>query len=90
MALATKPLRIFALDHAPVRLIAEIEQRSPADVVHAALVQYLQMHKDELADVFTATQRAIAAGDLETLGQIAASSAQAQADAAMARLEALE
>jgi len=90
MALATKPLRIFESDHAPVRLIAEIEQRSPADVVHAAIVEYLQRHRDELAEVFTATQRAIAAGDLDGLSRIAAGAAQAQADAAIARLEALQ
>jgi len=40
-ALATKALRIYESDHVPLRLIAEVEGRGPADVVHAALEEYL-------------------------------------------------
>ena len=86
MAVRTKPVRIFETDHAPLRLLAELEQRSPQEVFHAALAEYLQSHRDELATAFADTQRAIASGDLDTLTAQLASSAEAQADALMATL----
>jgi hypothetical protein len=86
MAVRTKPLRIFETDHAPLRLLAELEHRSPQEVFHAALAQYLETHRDELAVVFSDTQRAIASGDLDALTAQLAASAEAQADALMASL----
>jgi hypothetical protein len=86
MALRTKPIRIFESDHAPLRLLAELGRRSPQEVFHAALAEYLESHRDELAAVFTETQRAIAAGDLDALTAQLAASAEAQADALMATL----
>jgi hypothetical protein len=86
LAVRTKPLRIFETDHAPLRLLAELERRSPQDVFHAALAQYLETHRDELAVVFSDTQRAIASGDLDALTAQLAASAEAQADALMASL----
>jgi hypothetical protein len=86
MAVRTKPVRIFESDHGPLRLLAELEQRSPQEVFHAALAEYLESHRDELAAVFTETQRAIAAGDLEALTAQLTASADAQADALMATL----
>jgi hypothetical protein len=80
-------MRIFESDHAPLRLLAELERRSPQEVFHAALAEYLESHRDDLAAVFTETQRAIAAGDLDALTELAAS-AEAQADALMATLPA--
>jgi hypothetical protein len=86
VAVRTKPVRIFESDHAPLRLLAELERRSPQEVFHAALAEYLESHRDELAAVFTETQRAIAAGDLDVLTAQLAASAEAQADALMATL----
>lgn len=86
MAVRTKPLRIFETDHAPLRLLAELERRSPQEVVHSALAEYLDGHRDQLAAVFTETQRAIAAGDLEALTAQLAASAEAQADALLETL----
>ncbi len=86
MAVRTKPLRIFETDHAPLRLLAELEHRSPQEVFHAALAQYLETHRDELAVVFSDTQRAIASGDLDALTAQLAASAEAQAVALMASL----
>lgn len=86
MAVRTKPLRIFETDHAPLRLLAELERRSPQDVFHAALAEYLEKHRDELVVVFSDTQRAIASGDLDALTAQLAASAEAQADALMASL----
>jgi hypothetical protein len=84
MPVRTKPVRIFASDHAPLRLLAELEQRSPQEVFHAALAEYLESHRDELATVFADTQRAIASGDLDALTAQLAASSEAQADALMA------
>lgn len=86
MAVRTKPVRIFETDHAPLRLLAELEQRSPQEVFHAALAEYLESHREQLAAVFTEAQRAIAAGDLEALTAQLTASAEAQADALMATL----
>lgn len=69
-ATATSPIRIFETDHQPLRLIAEAQGKRPAEVVHAALLEYLGNHSEELSDVFAATQRAIAAGDLDALIEI--------------------
>jgi hypothetical protein len=88
VAVRTKPVRIFEADHAPLRLLAELEQRSPQHVFHAALAEYLESHRDELVAVFTETQRAIASGDLEALTAQLAASAESQADALMATLPA--
>jgi len=86
MALRTKPVRIFEADHAPLRLLAELERRSPQDVFHAALAEYLESHRHELVAVFTETQRAIASGDLDALTAQLAASAESQADALMTTL----
>lgn len=82
----TKPIRIFETDHAPLRLLAELEQRSPQEVFHTALAEYLRSHRDELATAFGDAQRAIASGDLDALTAQLASSADAQADALTATL----
>jgi len=86
MAVRTKPVRIFESDHSPLRLLAELERRSPQEVFHTALAEYLESHRDELATVFADTQRAIASGDLDGLTAQLAASAEAQADALMATL----
>lgn len=86
MAVRTRPVRIFEGDHAPLRLLAELERRSPQEVFHAALAEYLESHRDRLAAVFTDAQRAIAAGDLDALTAQLESSAESQADALMATL----
>lgn len=86
MTVRTKPVRIFECDHAPLRLFAELERRSPQEVFHAALAEYLVSHRDELVAVFADTQRAIAAGDLDGLTAQLTESAEAQADALMATL----
>jgi hypothetical protein len=86
---ATKPVRIFEADHGPLRLIAQVEDRTAADVVHSALAEYLTSHRERLAEVFSATQRAIAAGDLEALVEIASRSVEAQVDAVMSDLDRL-
>jgi len=90
MAVRTKPLRIFESDHAPLRLLAELAQRSPQEVFHTALAEYLDSHRGELSVVFIETQRAIASGDLDALTHQLTASAEAQTDALMATLPAAD
>jgi len=82
-ATATKPLRIYEQDHAPLRLIAEVEGRGPADVVHSALEEYLTTHRSVLAESFAQAQRAIVSGDVAALAAIASGASQRRAQAAM-------
>lgn len=86
MAVRTKPVRIFETDHAPLRLLAELQQRSPQEVFHAALAEYLESHRDQLSAVFSETQRAVAAGDLDALTAQLSASAEEQADELLATL----
>lgn len=72
-----------------MKLLASIEQRSPADVLHAALADYVGKHKGELSKAFSDTQKAIAKGDLESLTSILSASVEDQADEAMNRLQKL-
>ena len=63
----TKPVRILTADHAPLQLLADVERRTPAEVVHAALAEYLTTHRAELAAVYGETQALLRAGDMEGL-----------------------
>jgi flagellar biosynthesis/type III secretory pathway protein FliH len=88
MAVKTKPVRIFDGDRGPLRLLAELEKRSPAAVVHAALAEYFLTHRDELAATFTQAQEMIAAGNLEGLAQALAAGSDMQFKAMLADIEA--
>jgi hypothetical protein len=63
----TKPVRIFTADHAPLQLLADVERRTPAEVVHSALAEYLTTHRDELATIYGETQAFVRAGDIDGL-----------------------
>jgi len=63
----TKPVRILTADHAPLQLLADMERRTPAEVVHSALAEYLATHREELASVYGETQVLLRAGDIEGL-----------------------
>jgi hypothetical protein len=84
-ALATKPVRIYEVDHAPLRFIADVEGRSPADVLHTALEEYLSNHREGLAAIFESAQDAIARGDIEALSTLASAAAKNRARAATER-----
>ena len=82
----TKPVRIFEADHAPLRLLAELERRSTQEVFHAALSEYLEAHRDRLAALFGQAQQAIANGDLDALTAQLNLGPDAFTDGVMARL----
>lgn len=63
----TKPMRIFVADHDPIRFVADLRRAAPADVVHAALREYMVTHRDELAAIHAETRRFIETGDIDGL-----------------------
>jgi hypothetical protein len=80
MPVRTKPVRIFEADAGALRLIAGLEGRNAAQVVHAALAEYMNHHRDRLADVISSAQRAFATGDTTSLAQAMSLSAQQRVD----------
>lgn len=89
MAVRTKPVRILGADHGALRLLADLEGRSPAQVFHSALFEYFEHHRDEIAAIFAEAQSAIAAGDLEALSQQLERSAEQHVDDLVAQLDEL-
>jgi hypothetical protein len=87
MAVRTKPVRIFEADAGALRLIAGIEGRQPAQVVHAALAEYMEHHREQLAETFTNAQAAFAAGDVEALARAMSVSAEQHVDELVANLD---
>lgn len=63
----TKPMRIFATDHEPLRLLADLQREAPADIVHTALREYMVNHRDELVAMHAQTRGFIESGDIEGL-----------------------
>ncbi len=63
----TKPMRIFAADHDPIRLLADLRREMPADVVHTALREYMVNHRDELAAIHAETRHFIETGNIDGL-----------------------
>ena len=88
MAVKTKPVRIYEGDQGPLRLLAGLEKRSLAEVVHVALAEYFQAHRGELAATFTHAQEMIAAGDLEGLARALRAGTDGQVTAMLADIEA--
>lgn len=80
MAVKTKPIRLFTVDEAPLGLLAQVAGRSKAEILHAALVEYVHNHRRELSGVFGEAQRALAAGDLGGLTRLLSSDAERRAD----------
>lgn len=70
MAVRTKPVRIFEKDHAPLRLLADLKDLSPAEVFHLAMAEYLHHHRKELSGIFAEAQTVLAAGDVEGLTRL--------------------
>jgi hypothetical protein len=85
MAVRTKPVRIFEADHGALRLIAEVERRGPADVIHAALAEYMSTHRDDLSNVFARAQVAFQSGDIAALADVLSSGNDRTADDLAAR-----
>lgn len=88
MTTRSKPVRIFDSDDAALTMIAGLLRRNRAEIVHAALAEYIANHREELAALFKESQRAIAKGDLEALAKVSAEGLEAEIDALVADLPA--
>lgn len=90
MGVATKPLRIKADDHQPLGLLAAVEGRSRSDIVHDALREYMERHRDRLTAAFREAQAAVAASDVEALTALFEKGAEERAREHAARIKALQ
>jgi len=63
----TKPMRILAADHEPIRLLADLQREAPADIVHSAVREYMVNHREHLATLHAETRRFIETGDIDGL-----------------------
>lgn len=86
MPVRSKPVRIFEADDSALTLLSGLLRRSRAEVVHAALVEYLANHRAHLAGLFEDTQAALAKGDLDALARIASDALESDADRLAAEL----
>src|SRR6476659_5819809 len=87
--LPTSPLRVFASDHQPIRLLAELQAITPAELVHRAVALYVEQNRDLLATVASRAQLMVAAGDLDGLAAVLEGAQGSRRAARIARLEAL-
>jgi predicted transcriptional regulator len=83
MATKSKPIRIFAHDDSALEVLAQLRRQSRAAVIHEALAEYLANHREELTRLYTETQRALAAGDIDRLVHASAATRDAEVDAIM-------
>ncbi len=87
MALRTKPVRVLDTDLAALKMVASVEGRQPAQVIHEALGEYLENHRSHLMEVFAKAQNATASGNLDALTELLAPSAANHADALTADID---
>jgi hypothetical protein len=66
-----------------------MEKRSPAEVIHLAVAEYLHAHKDQLASRLAESQRAVSSGDLEALAKLLGPGAQRMTDELLEDLDRL-
>lgn len=86
MGTKTKPIRIFESDDSALTLVAGMLRRGRAEIVHAALAEYIANHRKELAALFEETQRAIATGDIEAVTKASADALESEIDRLVAEL----
>lgn len=69
-AVPTAPMRIYAADHQPIRLLAELEGVSSAELVRRAVHEYMRRHADSLAQTAELTRDQIRSGSFEGLANV--------------------
>jgi hypothetical protein len=87
--LPTSPLRILSGDHQPIRLLAELEGITVAELVHRAVAAYMAGHRRRLADLSAGAQQMVATGDLDGLARILRASKDTRRASRAGRLAAL-
>ena len=86
MTTKSKPVRIFAKDDSALEVLAQLRRQSRAEVIHEALAEYLVNHRDELNRLYTETQQALAAGDIDRLVRASTTGREAEVDAILATI----
>lgn len=86
MATKSKPIRIFSDDDSALDVLAQLRRQSRAEVVHEALAEYLVNHREELSQLYTETQQALASGNFDRLVRASASARDAEVDAIMSTI----
>lgn len=89
MGTATKPVRLYAHDQGSLKLLAATQNCTPADIVHNALQEYVERHRERLAASFRQAQDALAAGDLDSLATLFEQGAESRARAAAEQVRSL-
>ena len=86
MTTKSKPVRIFAQDDTALAVLAQLRRQSRTEVIHEALAEYLVNHRAELSRLYTETQQALAAGNIDRLVRASATARDAEVDAIMASI----
>jgi hypothetical protein len=64
---ATAPMRLYAGDQQPIRLLAELLGIGPAELVHRAVAEFVDRHQPMIASLARETQEAFESGDFDRL-----------------------
>jgi len=86
---ATSPLRVYAADQQPIRLLAELLGIAPAELVHRAVTEYLRNEQPRIAEVARNAQGAFEAGDFEALARALSAAAETRSARRRERLDRL-
>ncbi len=86
---ATSPLRVYAADQQPIRLLAELLGIAPAELVHRAIIEYLRQEQPRIAEVARSAQGAFEAGDFEALARALSAAAETRSARRRERLDRL-
>jgi len=83
--MSTITARVFEEDLQRAKVLGAVQHRSPQEIIHAALDEYVANHRRELAGLFSDVQRAVLDGDREALRATLAANAAARGVAAAER-----
>lgn len=86
MVTKSKPVRIFAKDDSALEVLTQLRRQSRAEVIHEALAEYLVNHREELSQLYTETQQALASGSIDRLVRASAATRDAEVDAIVATI----
>jgi hypothetical protein len=77
-----RTVRISEGDDSVLTMLAGLQQTDRAEIIHAALADYLSKHREELSARFAETERALASGDIDAVARATRSANRSGADRA--------
>ena len=78
--------RLLAEDLERARLIGAVQNQGHQEVIHEALLEYVANHRDVLQGQFQQVQRAVLAGDRESLREVLRAGAAQSSEAHLAAI----